>query len=209
MMKRIDAIVLAAGLSRRMGEAKLLLPWGDTTVLGATLANVWASDVQRVVVVTGGYRQGVEQLIAQIAERDILLQETRLPPSIITVHNPNFATGEMLSSLKVGIGALAEDADGCVVLLGDMPLVLPETINQVVAALQGHHLVAPLFEGKRGHPVGFGRSHFTPLLNLPPNGAPRDLIYAYRHELHQLPLNTDSILIDLDTRAVYNQWRPR
>ena len=195
-MKRIDAIILAAGLSRRMGEPKLLLPWDQTTVLGATLANVLASNVQQVVVVTGGYRPKITPIIEHSSR-------------ITAVHNPDFATGEMLSSLKVGIAALSAETDGCLIMLGDMPLLMPETINLVAAALQTHELVAPVYAGRRGHPVGFGRNIFPQLLNLPPDGAPRDLMRAQRDQLHLLEVDTESILIDLDTREAYETWRPR
>lgn len=187
-----------------MGEPKLLLPWRDVTVLEATLANVVASCVRHIIVVTGGYRPKIEALLQP--------PKAWLPaaggPCIQSVHNPNHADGEMISSLKVGISSLANDSDGCLVMLGDMPLILPETINQVAEALQQHTLVAPMFEGQRGHPVGFGRKYYTPLLTLPPDGAPRDLIREHRHDLYLLHLNTQSILIDLDTRAAYERWRP-
>lgn len=209
-MKQIDAIVLAAGLSRRMGAPKLLLPWRDGTVLGATLANVLASAVRQVVVVTGGYRLKVESVIQNHTPPLDSLRKTDASPSIVsTVHNPAFATGEMLSSLKVGLNALDQEVDGCLVVLGDMPLVTSATINLAVEALQTHALVAPIYEGRRGHPVGFGRTLFPQFLNLPPQGAPRDVIRAHRQQMHLIDVDTESVLIDLDTKEKYEQWRPR
>ena len=204
-MKQIDAIVLAAGLSRRMGEPKLLLSWRDKTVLEATLANVLASDVRQIVVVTGGYLPKIEARLRPLQ----LLHHNGVRPSIVSVHNPDFATGEMLSSLKVGLRALDDSADGCLVMLGDMPMVDSGTINQVAEALETHPLAAPFFEGQRGHPIGFGRNLFPQFLNLLPDRAPRDVIRANRHQMRRIAVDTQSVLIDLDTREAYERWRPR
>jgi molybdenum cofactor cytidylyltransferase len=85
--ERVTAVILAAGEGQRMGRVtKQLLPWGNTTVLGRTIANAQASDVHDLVVVTG-YQAAAVAAVAQAA-------------GVETVYNPDYATGEMLSSLK-------------------------------------------------------------------------------------------------------------
>lgn len=59
-MNAIAAIILAAGLSKRMGQPKMLLPWGETTVLGQVVATIAAAGIEDILVVTGGEREGVE-----------------------------------------------------------------------------------------------------------------------------------------------------
>ncbi len=56
MTRGISAILLAAGQSRRMGRPKLILPWGDTTVLGQVVATFAAAGIEDILVVTGGAR---------------------------------------------------------------------------------------------------------------------------------------------------------
>lgn len=193
----IAAIILAAGSSRRMGAPKLLLPWGDTTVLGATLTLMAASGIMQRLVVTGAYQDATAAIAAD--------------HNVPTAHNPEYAAGEMLSSLQVALRALPPTCAGALVVLGDMPLVRPATIRQIVSAFMddgGHAIIAPVYNGRQGHPVLFGRALFAALLALPAGAAPRDVVRAHRAQLLQLPVADAGILIDLDDPATYQRWRP-
>ena len=81
----ITGVVLAAGAAVRMGEPKLLLPLGGSTVLNTTLASVEASEVDRVIVVTGANASLIESSI--VAERASV------------VRNPDYRRGNMSSFL--------------------------------------------------------------------------------------------------------------
>ena len=61
----ITAIILAAGESRRMGEPKMLMPWGKSTVLQSVISTFQASGINDILVVTGGARQEVESLVGK------------------------------------------------------------------------------------------------------------------------------------------------
>ena len=63
----ITALILAAGQSKRMGKPKMLLPWGETTVLGQVIATFKAAGADDVLVVTGGVREQVEALVGDSA----------------------------------------------------------------------------------------------------------------------------------------------
>lgn len=115
-MPGITAVVLAAGASERMGRPKLLLPFAGGTVLGATLAVVTASAVDRVVVVTGAAAEAVEASIS----------DTHMS----VVRNPDPDRGNM-SSLLVGTRS-DPDADAYVQVPGDMPTMTQSTIDALV-----------------------------------------------------------------------------
>ncbi len=68
MGNNISAILLAAGLSSRMGQPKLLLPWGGTTVLGQVVSTFAAAGIEEIIVVTGGAREQIEGLVAELAK---------------------------------------------------------------------------------------------------------------------------------------------
>jgi molybdenum cofactor cytidylyltransferase len=89
-------------------------------------------------------------------------------------------------------------------------MVEPETVDLLLAAYwQGQgELIAPFFEGRRGNPVLISRSYFDELLELPPGGAPRDLLREYAAEVVHVPVETDTILRDLDDPDEYDRWRP-
>lgn len=196
--RRVTAVILAAGEGKRMGHhTKQLLPWGDTTVLGQTLHNVQQTAVQHTLVVTGHEAAAVEQ-IAHSARAD-------------TLHNPAYATGEMLSSLQTAVRALDESVTAVLVLLADQPMVQPETMDLLLEAYwQGlSDLIAPSFNGRRGNPVLIGRRFFAELLALPPGDAPRTLLRRHADQLHLVPVPTDNILRDLDSPEQYEHERSR
>ncbi len=90
----ISAIILAAGESKRMGQPKMLLPWGEVTVLGQVISTYQAAGVEDVLVVTGGAREQVEGIVRQHGAR--------------SVFNEQFAGGGMLSSLQCGLQFLSD-----------------------------------------------------------------------------------------------------
>jgi molybdenum cofactor cytidylyltransferase len=194
--KRVTAVVLAAGESKRMGRSKQLLPWGETTVLGQTLANLARSLVHETLVVTGHERQTITAIA--------------INQGAPVVHNPDYAHGEMLSSLQVAVAGLPADRSAVLVMLADQPMVGSETIDRLLIAYwQGRgRLVAPLHDGRRGNPVIIDRCFFEELLALPPGGAPRTLLRRHPEELYLLAVDDAAVLQDLDNPADYQRWRP-
>ena len=192
----VVAVVLAAGEGSRMGHAKQLLPWGDSTLLGQTLHNLRKSSVQQIVVVTGYMAQEV----AAIARR----------AGATVVHNAAYAEGEMLSSLQVAVAQLAPTCEAVLVMLADQPLVEPQVIDSLLAAFAESHeqLIAPVFKGRRGNPVLIGRRHFQELLALPRGAAPRDLLRRHKDAVHLVSVDSDSVLVDIDLPADYEAHRP-
>jgi molybdenum cofactor cytidylyltransferase len=194
--RRVTAVVLAAGQATRMGQTKQLLPWGETTVLGKTLRNLQASAVHNITVVVGHEAEPVAGVAAAAG--------------VPILYNPDYAAGEMLSSLKVAVRKVPPSCAAVLVVLADQPMVEPETVDLLLAAYwQGQgELIAPFFEGRRGNPVLIGRPYFEELLDLPSGGAPRDLLRKYAAEVVHVPVETDTILRDLDDPDEYDRWRP-
>ncbi|MCB0037568.1 MAG: nucleotidyltransferase family protein, partial [Anaerolineales bacterium] len=159
-----------------------------------------AAAVDDILLVSGGYRTEVEA-IAQTH-------------GVPFVHNPQFATGEMLSSLKTAVRFLQTQqlslADAILVMLGDLPFLEPEILNQVIEAYRNGRgrLIAPAYQGKRGHPVLIDAQFFAELLALPAAGAPRDLIRNHPEALYLVEVGSDVILRDIDTPEQYERWRP-
>ena len=195
--RRVTAVVLAAGESARMGETKQLLHWGDSSILGRVLANLQASDVHDIVVVSGHEQQAVTQVAAEADVR--------------SVHNPDYESGEMLSSLQVAVGQLPPNREAVLVMLADQPLVGPENINRLLEVYwQGTgELIAPTYQGQRGNPVLIGRRYFPELLALARGEAPRSLLQAHVGDLITVPVDSPGILQDMDTPDQYERWRPR
>src|SRR5690348_9440824 len=134
----ITAIVLAAGESKRMGQPKMLMPWGESTVLQTVISTIQKAGITDILVVTGGARGEVEALIGK---------------SVQTVHNQEYRTGEMLSSIQTGLKAKPPQA-AALICLGDQPQIREESIRKVCEAFTQDNslIVVPSYNMHRGHP---------------------------------------------------------
>ena len=196
----ISAIVLAAGRSERMGTPKMSLPWGETTVIGKVVTTLLGSQVDQVVVVTGGGRAEVEAALG------------RLPPGlpVRSVHNPHYAAGEMLSSLQVGIAALGESVVATLIALGDQPQMEEQVVTAIISAYRqnGAGLVIPSYQMRRGHPMLVARPLWIELLSLRPPQTLRELLLAHSDQIQYVNVDTPTILQDLDTPGDYQHYKP-
>lgn len=192
----ISAIILAAGRSKRMGEPKMLLPWGKLTVIEQVVTTFINAGTEEVVVVTGGAREQVETALE--------------PYPVRSVHNPHYATEEMLASLQCGLKTLSDNAEAALVGLGDQPQVQESTIRLVSESYleKKTGLVVPSFEMRRGHPWLVARRLWNELLALRSPSSPRSFLNQHAQEIHYVQVNTVSILADLDTPDDYKKSRP-
>ncbi|MBI4192073.1 MAG: nucleotidyltransferase family protein [Betaproteobacteria bacterium] len=181
----IGAILLAAGSSSRFGGDKLLHPLPDGTPIGAAAARNLLAALSDVVAVV---RPGDFPLA------DLFEQE-----GCYVVVCPHAARG-MGASLAHGV-AQRRGADGWVIALADMPSIKSSTIASVVRELEaGGDLVAPTYQGQRGHPVGFGKRFGAQLLALDGDAGARDVIAAHKGELVLVECDDPGILQDIDRR---------
>jgi molybdenum cofactor cytidylyltransferase len=186
----IWAVILAAGESRRMGTQKLLLPFGDTTVVGAVLRTALASRVDHGLAVVGADGQAVRREVA--------------PRGVEIAVNDDYRRG-MLSSIQAGFRALPEDAAAAVIMLGDQPFLAPASVDAVIEAYEetGRGIVIPAFRGRRGHPVLIGLEYRDEVLALEPTGGLRALMRARAGDIREADVPDPNILRDLDTPKDY------
>lgn len=189
----ISGVVLAAGLSTRMGRAKQLLPFGEHTVIEQVVAVLQESGVDELVVVTGHERRAVEAALSNRPAH--------------CVFNPGYAEGDMLSSVQVGLCALSPEAQAALIALGDQPQIEPHVVRQLIAAYRetGAPIVVPTHGGRRGHPVVIDRSLWPEVLALSWNDNLRTVVGAHSEEILHVPVETPAVLRDLDTPEDYEQ----
>ena len=198
VQRPVGAVLLAAGLSKRMGQPKVLLPWTkNTTILEQIILQLVLARVDYITVVTGNRAGEVRRLATK--------------RGVEAVHNPDYAQGEMLSSLKAGLRGLPDHVTAALVVLGDQPRIQPKIINQIMMAYaEGKgYIVAPRYQNQRGHPVLIDRRYWPEILDLPPGSAPRDVLNRHKNEIAFVDVDTDSILGDVDTPEDYQQERWR
>lgn len=186
----ISAIVLAAGESRRMGRQKVLLPFGDSTVLEEIVTAIEQSAVGSGVVVTGHQPEGVAELLAG--------------RSLRAVHNAAYSGG-MLSSIRAGLRALPDEARGVMLFLGDQPQVDVTLIDHLCDTFRpgSGQLCVPTFNGRRGHPLLFDRGYENEIFNDFDEVGLRGLLQRYEAKVCPVPWQNEGVLVDLDTPEDY------
>jgi len=188
----ISAIVLAAGQSTRMGRNKLLLPFGQATVLETIVTEIAVCDqVRDIVVVTGHERDRVEALLTGYPAR--------------CVFNPDYARAEMLVSIQVGLRALAADVTAALIVLGDQPRLQRDIVQRIIEAYVPDRLVIPSYQMKRGHPILIPRSLWPHVLSVPKDSTLRDVIRAHADRIDYVEAENDSVLRDMDTPEDYQK----
>lgn len=200
----IEAVILAAGRSLRMGQPKLALPWGNSTVLGHIISvleeNGSAFGLHRIVVVSGAAHPLIEQIIQSHPARDKLQ----------ICFNPSYDKEEMLFSLQLGLSCLSQQTQAALVVLGDQPQILPQTVHLLLQSFrqQPKPLIVPSYQMRRGHPWLIARSLWQAVMNLKPPQTLRDFFAEHAESIHYVNVNTPTILQDLDTPEDYERYRP-
>jgi molybdenum cofactor cytidylyltransferase len=180
----IVGVLLAAGRATRFGGAKLLapLPGGGDPVGVRSCRNLLVALPGSVAVV----RPGDGDLAAALRREGARVVEC-----------PDAALG-MGRSLAFGVAA-AQDADGWIVALGDMPWVQPATARAVAVALAaGAELAAPWYRGQRGHPVGFGRACLPALLALDGDEGAKRVVATWAGPVQRIDVDDPGCLTDVD-----------
>ena len=186
----IAAVVLAAGASRRFGEAnKLLAEVGGRTLIERVVAALAAADVGDILVVTGWDREAVEAALRG--------QRVRF------VHNERWDEG-MGTSIAAGVAAVEATSSGAFIVPADLPLLTPQAIASLIAAFNaagGNRIVFPTTSaGEQRNPVLWPRAHFGALLALPPEKGAKALLQLIAAQC--LPVAVDDALLgDVDTSA--------
>jgi molybdenum cofactor cytidylyltransferase len=187
--RRVAALVLAAGRSRRMAPVnKLLVKDGEGVPMVARVVdNVLASHARPVVVVTGHER---ERLEAALTGRPVRF-----------AHAEDYAEG-LSASLKAGLAALPSDIDGVVVCLGDMPLVAGPLIDRLIATFdpeKGRAIAMPTFRGKQGNPMLWSVEFLPEMMAITGDVGARHLVGKHADRVVEVEMADDAVLKDFDT----------
>jgi len=180
------AILLAAGAGARFGGAKLLHPLEDGVAIAAHAArNLIAAGLNVTAVVRSGD--------FPLAE---LLEQEGCAISLCA----DAARG-MGVSLAHGVG-VTRDAGGWIVALADMPHIRPDTIRRVAQALAaGAEIVAPAYQGDRGHPVAFAARFLSELQGLGGDSGARAVVQRNQALVRVIEIDDPGVLFDIDRRS--------
>ncbi len=185
---KVPVVLLAAGRSSRMGGPnKLLALFGGKPLARQSAERALASKANGVIVVTGHQAERVKDALAGL--------------NAVFVENPHFGEG-LSTSLKAGVSALADDASGVLVMLGDMPGVSPADLDRLIDAFRssgGRSVVRASHDGRRGNPVILPRSLFAAVSHLEGDTGARHLVEAEGLDVIDVEIGVGAF-VDVDTR---------
>jgi CTP:molybdopterin cytidylyltransferase MocA len=197
---RVVGVVLAAGLSRRMGHLKALLPFGGQTVIEHVISPLIEAELAEIAVVLG---HRAEEIAAVIAT---------LPVQVL--YNPDYQHG-MTTSVQTALRAIDPVPDAYMLALVDQPQIGLLPIQQLLTAFAQtcKGIIIPTYAGKRGHPIILAARYRHDVLALGPQQGLNLVTRGHPEDTLELPLDCDDILRDMDYQADYEaelqRWKQR
>jgi molybdenum cofactor cytidylyltransferase len=196
-MCKIGAVILAAGLSRRMGVPKLFLDFHGKPLFLYSVECAIQSQLNPILIVGG--------------EHVPLLQDHTKDLPVEIVGNPDYTKG-MATSLKRGIETMDGRVDALLVFLADQPFVPPALVKEMlhtytVCRSSGIRIVRPLYSGIPGHPVLFDADLFTEFSDLQGDEGGRLIIKRHAEKLKFIPADNPLWGADIDTPDDLKQFK--
>jgi molybdenum cofactor cytidylyltransferase len=186
---RITGVVLAAGASRRLGTPKQVLPYRDTTLLGATLDVARGAGFHQLIVTLGGAAQEVRGVVPLHGAEVVAVDD--------------FGTG-CSASLRVALERVDPQAAGIVLMLGDQPRVNPATLRRIVTEGSSSDIAVCRYADGVGHPFWFSRHVFEDLSQLRGDKGVWKLVQSGRHPVRELAVD-GTVPLDVDTWDDYRR----
>ena len=190
----LGVIILGGGASLRMGKPKLLLPWGDTSILGHLLGLYKNVNTSQVAVVCS---HGDTKIISELNRLEW--------PEKCRIINPK-VTPEMFSSVLCGFhwNGWQPDVSHLAVALGDQPLIREKTIADLIAHAMRNpkNICQPVYENRRRHPVIIPR-HIAEKVTVESHSNLREVLNDYKKNISAFPCDDPGLVIDIDTPNDY------
>jgi molybdenum cofactor cytidylyltransferase len=186
----ISAIILAAGKSIRMGQPKMLMPWGNTTVLGKVVETLRTAGIEEITLVTN----------------------STIAPQITNYKLPMMLndSSEMLKSIQLGLQAQKPSVEAALICLGDQPQVEEKSVRSVCDGFQQTQstIVVPSYQMRRGHPWLIARELWDEVLQMRTPESMRDFLNKHDNDIFYVVSDSPSTLQDIDTPADYLKYKP-
>lgn len=195
-LNMISAIILAAGMSSRMGRPKQLLKVGYSTLIRIVTENVLVSNVDEVCVVTGYKQKEVSGAIND------------LPVKV--VFNPRYKDGQS-TSLALGVNSISDSTSDFMIFMVDQPMISASLINMLIAEFQKRRclVLRPVCKGLPGHPVIFRSSLREELKILKGDEGARQVLKKLEGNVVYLPVSDEAVVFDVDTPKDFEELMSR
>ena len=184
---QIGAVIVAAGMSSRMGDFKPMLNIGSISIAQRIVATFHQAGVSRIAVVTGYNAQQLERHLAN--------------SGLVFLRNEDYATTQMFDSAKIGLSYLRDKCDRILFTPVDIPLFTALTVQKLIEA--GAPLCCPVCKGQTGHPLLIASSLLDSILSDSGEGGLQGAISRCGAEMTRIEVEDPGILHDADTPEDY------
>ena len=184
---QIGAVIVAAGMSSRMGDFKPMLNIGSISIAQRIVATFHQAGVTKIAVVTG-YN-------APLLERHLSNS------GLVFLRNEDYASTQMFDSAKIGLAYLRDKCERILFTPVDIPLFTAMTVTELIES--DAELCCPVCEGRTGHPLLIASSLVDAILADSGEGGLQGAIARCGAEMLQIPVEDPGVLHDADTPADY------
>lgn len=192
---KVNGLILAAGMSRRMGDFKPLLKINNKTMIQQSIDSMLTAGADRVTVVLGYQGEKIEE---------VLRSNGYLNENVTIVYNKDYETTQMLDSVKIGVNSIG-NCDAFYLLPGDMPAISKNTFLKVRNTMEQTKakVVFPTIDGYRKHPPLISSKLINDILNFNSDGGLRELWKDFDSQIVTVPVDDTGCNLDVDTKIQY------
>ena len=186
----ISLVVLAAGMSTRFGENKMLYPIDGEPMVRRVVKAALSSSVDEVIVVVGFEAEKVKEALKGL--------------KCVIVENLDYAIGGQSSSVRCGVRHVKDDAEAVMILPGDVAFIDPSIINKVVEEYRSKSakIAVASYKGKPGHPILFDRTLIPEILKIDEAGyGLKAVVNRHKADVVYVEADTPNVLLDVDRKA--------
>ena len=191
-MQKTSALLIAAGLSERMGSPKALLPWQNGTLIGYQLNALKNIGIFETIVVLGYSAENVIRQVNPYHEAKVVI-------------NTDYLQGKS-TSIKAGVRAVSNESDNLILIAVDQPRP-SELLSGLIQAQEstGLLITQPFYKGKGGHPLVFDTTLLSELEDISEdNLGVREIMERHALKVNRVPVRSAIVLLDINTRKEYS-----
>ncbi|MGM9541934.1 MAG: NTP transferase domain-containing protein [Candidatus Limivicinus sp.] len=177
------AVIVAAGMSSRMGDFKPMLNIGSISIAQRVVATFQQAGVEKIVMVTGYNATALEKHLAN--------------NGIVFLRNEEYEHTQMFESAKIGLGYIQDKCDRVLFTPVDIPLFTAATVHALLES--GAELACPVCQGETGHPILIASHLIDAILEDSGEGGLRGALDRCGEAMEQVPVSDLGVLHDADT----------
>ena len=190
----ISSILLAAGLSKRMGgENKLTKKIQGIPLIKHSVKNILASSINELIIVLGYQKEIIEKLIDKHEK-------------VKFIFNKDFESG-MASSIKVGINHLSDNSEAFFICLADMPMVSSNIYDFLIKSKNQKDILVPTYKGQQGNPILFNKSMKEKIMSIDGDVGAKKILELNKDKILNLEINDQGVAKGFNTQIDFDSLK--